>query len=76
MVVEDGYEFFHDRKLVTIFSAPNYCGEYDNQGGILHVDDQLQVKFKFLVPREDVDRKSVVRPKNRDLYPRRSEEDD
>lgn len=28
MVVEDGFEFFHERKLVTIFSAPNYCGEY------------------------------------------------
>ncbi|KAL6344194.1 hypothetical protein AAG906_035419 [Vitis piasezkii] len=24
-VVEDGYEFFANRQLVTIFSAPNYC---------------------------------------------------
>ena len=32
MVVEDGYEFFSDRTLVTIFSAPNYCGEFDNKG--------------------------------------------
>lgn len=24
-VVEDGYEFFAKRRLVTIFSAPNYC---------------------------------------------------
>ena len=24
-VVEDGYEFFADRQLVTVFSAPNYC---------------------------------------------------
>jgi len=23
MVVEDGYEFFNDRILVTVFSAPN-----------------------------------------------------
>lgn len=26
MVVEDGYEFWNDRSLVTVFSAPNYCG--------------------------------------------------
>merc|ERR1719160_879926 len=25
-VVEDGYEFFPKRQLVTLFSAPNYCG--------------------------------------------------
>lgn len=31
-VVEDGYEFFAKRKLVTLFSAPNYCGEFDNAG--------------------------------------------
>lgn len=25
-VVEEGYEFSWNRKLVTIFTAPNYCG--------------------------------------------------
>jgi serine/threonine-protein phosphatase PP1 catalytic subunit len=29
-VVEEGYEFFGDRDLVTVFSAPNYRGEFDN----------------------------------------------
>ncbi|KAG6437760.1 hypothetical protein SASPL_102688 [Salvia splendens] len=29
-VVEDGYEFFAKRRLVTIFSAPNYGGEFEN----------------------------------------------
>jgi diadenosine tetraphosphatase ApaH/serine/threonine PP2A family protein phosphatase len=24
MVVEDGYEFYNDRTLVTVFSAPKY----------------------------------------------------
>jgi len=24
-VVQDGYEFFANRQLVTIFSSPNYC---------------------------------------------------
>ena len=52
-VVEDGYEFFAKRQLVTLFSAPNYCGEFDNAGGMMSVDDTLmcsfQVKFVFIV---------------------------
>ena len=50
MVVEDGFEFFHGRKLVTIFTAPNYCGEFDNKGAIMKVASDLQISFKFLVP--------------------------
>jgi serine/threonine-protein phosphatase PP1 catalytic subunit len=40
-VMDDGYEFFADRKLVTIFSAPNYCNEFDNDGAMLVVDEDL-----------------------------------
>eukprot|EP00045_Choanoeca_perplexa_P013287 m.150037 g.150037 ORF g.150037 m.150037 type:complete len:333 (-) comp16306_c0_seq1:1294-2292(-) len=49
-VVEDGYEFFSDRRLVTVFSAPNYCGEFDNAAGILHVDTHLLCKFIITKP--------------------------
>jgi len=35
-VVEDGYEFFANRTLITLFSAPNYCGEFDNAGKLLY----------------------------------------
>eukprot|EP00968_Pinguiococcus_pyrenoidosus_P020118 scaffold2288_cov258-Pinguiococcus_pyrenoidosus.AAC.4 len=34
-VVEDGYQFSCARQLVTIFSAPNYCGEFDNAAGMM-----------------------------------------
>merc|ERR1719359_1818876 len=34
-VVEDGYEFFGGRMLVTVFSAPNYVREFDNAGRML-----------------------------------------
>ncbi len=44
-VVEDGYEFFAKRQLVTIFSAPNYCGEFDNAGGMMSVDETLMCSF-------------------------------
>lgn len=45
-VVEDGYEFFARRQLVTLFSAPNYCGDYDNAGGMMTVDEGLMCSFQ------------------------------
>ena len=45
-VVEDGYEFFAKRQLVTLFSAPNYCGEFDNAGGMMSVDENLMCSFQ------------------------------
>ncbi|KAL6645961.1 hypothetical protein ACP70R_000984 [Stipagrostis hirtigluma subsp. patula] len=49
-VVEDGYEFFADRQLVTIFSAPNYCGEFNNAGALMNVDASLLCSFQILKP--------------------------
>lgn len=51
-VVEDGYEFFANRQLVTVFSAPNYCGEFDNAGAMMSVDDTLMCSFQILKPAE------------------------
>lgn len=49
-VVEDGYEFFDNRKLITIFSAPNYCGEFDNDAAVLKVDSTLRCSLFILKP--------------------------
>jgi len=49
-VVEDGYEFFARRQLVTLFSAPNYCGEFDNAGSMMSVDETLMCSFQILKP--------------------------
>ena len=49
-VVEDGYEFFSGRKLVTIFSAPNYCGEFDNCGATMIVNADMKCHFQLLKP--------------------------
>jgi serine/threonine-protein phosphatase PP1 catalytic subunit len=48
----DGYEFpfLPVQKLVTIFSAPNYCYEFENQGAFLKVDGQLLCTFHQLEP--------------------------
>ena len=51
-VVEDGYEFFAHRQLVTLFSAPNYCGEFDNAAAMMTVDESLMCSFQILKPAE------------------------
>ncbi|CAD8044813.1 unnamed protein product [Paramecium primaurelia] len=51
-VVEEGYEFFAKRQLVTLFSAPNYCGEFDNSGALMSVDETLMCSFQILKSQE------------------------
>ena len=53
-VVEDGYEFFCNRQLVTVFSAPNYCGEFDNSGGMLTVNRDLLCSFVVIPPESEL----------------------
>ena len=49
-VVEERYEFFAGRSLVTVFSAPNYCGEFDNSGAMMKIDENLICSFQILKP--------------------------
>ena len=51
-MVQDGYNFDFDRRVVTVFSAPNYQN-MDNAGGIMSVDEQLMCSFKILKPTVD-----------------------
>ncbi|OCK85197.1 serine/threonine-protein phosphatase PP-Z [Lepidopterella palustris CBS 459.81] len=61
MVVEDGYEFFNDRILVTVFSAPNYCGEFDNWGAVMSVSAELLCSFELLKPLDSSALKSHIK---------------
>ncbi|CAF3954685.1 unnamed protein product, partial [Rotaria sp. Silwood1] len=36
-IVEDGYEFFANHQLITLFSPPNYCVEFDNAAAMMSV---------------------------------------
>jgi len=47
-VVEEGYEFFGGKKCVTVFSAPNYCGMFDNSGAMIVVDENLKCRFNVI----------------------------
>lgn len=49
-VVNNGYKFFNNKKLVTIFSAPNYCGDVGNNGAVMYIDGNLECSFKILKP--------------------------
>ncbi|KAJ3579919.1 hypothetical protein NPX13_g647 [Xylaria arbuscula] len=38
--------------LSPLFSAPNYCGEFDNAGAMMSVDESLLCSFQILKPAE------------------------
>ncbi|KAK0422730.1 hypothetical protein QR680_007749 [Steinernema hermaphroditum] len=59
-VVQDGYEFFANRKLVTIFSTPHYCGQFDNAAAVMHVNKDLLCSFKIFRPKFPKAGKSVA----------------
>jgi protein phosphatase len=50
-VMEKGYGFFAQRQLVTLFSAPNYCGEFDNAAAVMNIDEKLQCSFVIIQAR-------------------------
>lgn len=64
-VVNDGYDFPYlpYRGLVTIFSAPYYCGEVKNSGAVMMVSENNQCRFEVFEPIEPaVVREGLCRP--------------
>ena len=60
-VVPDGYEFFCQRGLVTLFSVANYCGTFDNAAAVLIIERKnteksfvLQGYFQVLTPEKNI----------------------
>jgi len=49
-LVMDGYSETHDKNVVTVFSAPNYCYRCGNQAAILEVDEQLRYNYTQFDP--------------------------
>ena len=51
----NGYDFpfYPNQSVVTLFSAPNYCYEFENKGAILTVDENLFCTFAILEPVPD-----------------------
>ena len=40
-----GYEWTHNRNVLTIFSAPNYWGKCGNLGAIAEIDEHLDINI-------------------------------
>ena len=46
--VMDGFERFADGKLITVFSATDYCGTHRNAGALLFIRRDLAVVAKLI----------------------------
>lgn len=41
-VVEEGFEFMFDQRLLSLFSAPNFQGQFNNSAAILAIGSGLK----------------------------------
>jgi serine/threonine-protein phosphatase PP1 catalytic subunit len=48
--IQTGYKFFNGHKLITVFSAPNYCGVHGNDGAVLKISKDLECSFLIIKP--------------------------
>ena len=64
-VVSEGYEFPFKGEdcLITLFSAPNYCGTFGNRGAILQVNTNLVCNFTVFNPVNWSKREYIQPPK-------------
>ena len=49
-LMQDGYQWNHPERVVTIFSAPNYCYRCGNLAGLLEFDEHMQRCFSQFDP--------------------------
>jgi len=41
----NGFNWSHDKNIVTIFSAPNYCYRCGNEAAIMEIDEHMTKTF-------------------------------
>jgi len=49
-LIMEGYNWAHDKQVVTVFSAPNYCYRCGNLGAVMEVNDKLEYAFTTFDP--------------------------
>lgn len=67
-VKDEGYLVEHDNKLITVFSAPNYCDQMGNKGALIRFKHTCEHTFKQFeaVPHPDI--KPMAYAQNMRLY--------
>ena len=60
-LVMDGYSRHHNKKVTTIFTAPNYCYRCGNQAAIMEVDDQNNMTYTQFMQATDTPEPSISR---------------
>lgn len=49
--IKTGFQFFNKQKLITVFSAPNYCGNFGNNAAVMFLNENLEYSFIILKPK-------------------------
>ncbi|KAF4687672.1 serine threonine-protein phosphatase [Perkinsus olseni] len=44
-LIMEGYNWSHEKNVVTIFSAPNYCYRCGNQAAVMELDENMKYTF-------------------------------
>ena len=52
----EGFKLIFDERLITVWSAPNYCYRCGNVASIMEVDEDLNKEFKIFEAAQQSDR--------------------
>jgi len=58
-LIAEGYQYTHDKQILTLFSAPNYCYRCGNLAAIMEVSESLECAFRQF--------DAAPRPKNQQM---------
>jgi len=61
-LVLPGYSWMHNQQVVTVFSAPNYCGRVGNQGAVMTIDEKMAVDFHQFSSCEGLPDEGMAKP--------------